>query len=198
MTKPHLLHRRRRLAFTLVELLVVIGIIALMLGLIQPAVQRALAEAQSTKCASNLGAIGMAVSQAANDNDNQYPEISQAASSPYPTGSGAKDLYDTLKPYGLTSNDLECPTDGKGTGSSFQQYGSSYEWNPAYDDEVTVTPILYWSPNVQIPVNRLACPPLLRLHTDSQRPPELPLRRRSRKGALGARHPARRGNCRDD
>lgn len=153
MMKSNLLHRRQRLAFTLVELLVVIGIIALMLGLIQPAVQRALGDAQSTKCASNLGSIGMAVSQAANDNNNQYPEISQMASSPYPTGSGAKDLYDTLSPYGLTSNDLVCPTDGKGAGSAFAQYGSSYEWNPAFDDEVTVTPILFFNAGVQIPVN---------------------------------------------
>ena len=95
----------------------------------------------------------MAVSQAANDNDNQYPAISQMASSPYPAGSDAKDLYDTLNAYGMTSNDLECPTDGKAPGSAYALYGSSYEWNPAFDDEVTVTPILFWSPTVQIPVN---------------------------------------------
>jgi prepilin-type processing-associated H-X9-DG protein/prepilin-type N-terminal cleavage/methylation domain-containing protein len=146
--------RRRRLAFTLVELLVVMAIIALLLGLTLPSFQRAILSAQSTRCAGNLRAIGIAVSQAASDNDNEYPAISQAATSPYPPGSDAKDLYDTLSPYGITSNLLECPTDlQSGSGSAFKQYGSSYEWNPAFDDEVTVTPILYFSPTVQVPVN---------------------------------------------
>jgi prepilin-type N-terminal cleavage/methylation domain-containing protein/prepilin-type processing-associated H-X9-DG protein len=153
--KRDLLLRRRRLAFTLVELLVVIAIIALLAGLMNPALRRAIQSAQSTKCAGNLRTIGFAVSQAASDNDNQYPEISQTAPpSPYPVGSGAKDLYDTLSPYGVTTNTLECPTDLQaGAGSAYTQYGSSYEWNPAFDDEVTVTPILYASPTVQIPVN---------------------------------------------
>jgi prepilin-type N-terminal cleavage/methylation domain-containing protein/prepilin-type processing-associated H-X9-DG protein len=146
--------RRRRLAFTLVELLVVIAIIALLAGLATPAYHRAIQSAQSVKCAGNLRAIGVAISQAATDNDNEYPAISQAATSPYPPGSNARDLYDTLSPYGVTSNTLECPTDiNSGTTSAFKQYGSSYEWNPAFDDEVTVTPILYFSPTIQIPVN---------------------------------------------
>jgi prepilin-type processing-associated H-X9-DG protein/prepilin-type N-terminal cleavage/methylation domain-containing protein len=153
MERNSLLLRRRRLAFTLVEMLVVLGIIGLLAGLGLPAFSRAIQSAQSTKCASNLRTIGVAVSQAASDNDNQYPEISQMSSSPYPTGSAAKDLYDTLNAYGVTSNDLECPTDGKGPGSAYALYGSSYEWNPAFDDEVTVTPILFASPTVQIPVN---------------------------------------------
>jgi prepilin-type N-terminal cleavage/methylation domain-containing protein/prepilin-type processing-associated H-X9-DG protein len=153
MNRAKLHSRRRRLAFTLIELLVVMTIIALLVALLNPALARAMASARSTKCALNLRSIGAALTQAANDNDSQYPEISQAASSPYPAGSGAKDLYDTLSPYGLSSNDLQCPSDVGSTPSAYSQYGSSYEWNPAFDDEVTVTPIIYWSPTVQIPVN---------------------------------------------
>lgn len=146
--------RRATGGFTLVELLVSMAIIALLAGLAYPAFQSSLAKARSTRCASNLRAIGVAVTQAASDNDNTYPEISQAASDPYPAGSSARNLYDTLSPYGLTKDELQCPVDvAQGKASAYQMYGSSYEWNPAFDDEVTVTPIIYWSSTVSIPVN---------------------------------------------
>jgi prepilin-type N-terminal cleavage/methylation domain-containing protein/prepilin-type processing-associated H-X9-DG protein len=152
--RPRRLARQRCLAFTLVELLVVLAIIALLASLLQPAYTRAILSAKSAKCVGNLRALGLAVNQAATDNNNQYPEIAQAAVNPYPAGSNAKDLYDTLSPYGITSNDLQCPVDiSSGAGSAFSKYGSSYEWNPAFDDEVTTTPILYATPNVQIPLN---------------------------------------------
>jgi prepilin-type N-terminal cleavage/methylation domain-containing protein/prepilin-type processing-associated H-X9-DG protein len=146
--------RRGQLGFSLVELLVVILIIALMASLGYPALENAMNTARSTQCAANLRAIGSAVTQAASDNNNTYPEIAQAATNPYPAGSNAQDLYDTLSPYGITQSDLKCPVDlGQGSSSAYTLYGCSYEWNPAFDDEVTVTPILYWNANVQIPVN---------------------------------------------
>jgi prepilin-type processing-associated H-X9-DG protein/prepilin-type N-terminal cleavage/methylation domain-containing protein len=148
-----ILTRGGRRAFTLVELLVVMGIIALLAGLGFPALQNALASARSIQCAGNLHKIGAAITQAASDNNGVYPEIAQAASNPYPPGSDAKDLYDTLSPYGITQNDLKCPVDvATGKASAYTQYGSSYEWNPVFDDEVTVTPILYFN-GMQIPIN---------------------------------------------
>jgi prepilin-type N-terminal cleavage/methylation domain-containing protein/prepilin-type processing-associated H-X9-DG protein len=61
--------RAGRPAFTLVELLVVIGIISTLISILLPAVAHVRKWADSTKCLSNLKQIGLAITSYANDND---------------------------------------------------------------------------------------------------------------------------------
>jgi prepilin-type N-terminal cleavage/methylation domain-containing protein/prepilin-type processing-associated H-X9-DG protein len=149
MTKQSLARRRRLLAFTLIELLVVIAIISLLALLVEPSLTAAIQKARSMKCAANLRSIGLAASQAATDNDNQYPAINQAAVNVYPTGTpGVTNLIGALGPYGISTNTIECPIDLQSQKSAFSQYGSSYEWDPVFDNEPVNATAIYLPPGL--------------------------------------------------
>jgi prepilin-type N-terminal cleavage/methylation domain-containing protein/prepilin-type processing-associated H-X9-DG protein len=66
-------HRRHRHGFTLVELLVVIGIIAVLIAVIMPALQKARRSAVMLQCAGNMRQIGAAISAYAQENRGVLP-----------------------------------------------------------------------------------------------------------------------------
>ena len=62
----------RKRGFTLIELLVVIAIIAVLMGILLPAMKKAKELAQGAVCKSNLKNFGLAVAMYADDNDDKF------------------------------------------------------------------------------------------------------------------------------
>jgi prepilin-type N-terminal cleavage/methylation domain-containing protein/prepilin-type processing-associated H-X9-DG protein len=93
----------RRTGFTLVELLVVIGIIALLISILLPALNKAREQANTTKCASNMRQLYMYLAMYVGENKNFLPALPALQcttnSTTFPmgwwmSGSGIMDLSD--------------------------------------------------------------------------------------------------------
>ena len=144
-------------AFTLIELLLVVTIIAILASLLMPAIGTMTDRANSISCASNLKAIGVAEQAYLQDHSFIYPCIEPLPSctgtaSVYPASfTGQVYLYlggsnGAFGPYGITMQTTQCPSDMKSPtppGCSYTMYGSSYDWRPTLDDESSNEPIVY-------------------------------------------------------
>jgi prepilin-type N-terminal cleavage/methylation domain-containing protein/prepilin-type processing-associated H-X9-DG protein len=101
--------------FTLVELLVVIGIIALLISVLLPALGQARRQANTVKCLSNLRQIGLAFQLYERQYKGAWPVVyhHQLAGDPlfYPAGHGDRSWMDFIAPFVVGQKVIQTATD---------------------------------------------------------------------------------------
>lgn len=108
---------KKHKAFTLIEVLVVVAIIALLAGILMPSLANARMQARRSVCTTNLHQVGLAMMAYLQDNKDRMPYISWVPSTdPFPrtTEEGTVYFADVMKKHLKNPKVLQCPEDTPG------------------------------------------------------------------------------------
>ena len=105
--------------FTLIELLVVIAIIAILAGMLLPALARAKEAGKRISCVNNMRQLGLSLRMYADDNDGQFPP--RLLPNAWPT---------TLQPYYRDAKLLRCASDGPNPVTGVSDPNYPYDSSP--------------------------------------------------------------------
>jgi prepilin-type processing-associated H-X9-DG protein/prepilin-type N-terminal cleavage/methylation domain-containing protein len=142
--------------FTLIELLVVITIIAIIAGLLLPALEKAKAKSQSIDCANNLKQLQVAWVMYANDHEEWLPpDISDGGANiagSWALGNAKQDVTSSnlaaglLWEYSRSANVYRCPADRSTvTNHPTIQRKRSYAMDGWLRSKITNDPYRYWT-----------------------------------------------------
>jgi len=120
-TKSSLNHRH---AFMFVELLVIIAVIAILAGLLLPALAKAKQKAQRINCVNNLKQVGLAFRLWSGDNGDMYPPrvpVNKGGSKDYVPGGNVFRHFLCMSNELSTPKILACPADDREPALDFRQ-----------------------------------------------------------------------------